>query len=687
MADATLTVVDGRAVIQPFGAAFLSPLVELASGFADASEAWAEGTEPGGPGTKSAKGWAEDASDAAAAVLAVYGNVVPETIGPGLPYSETQTTVSTILFDRSNAQTAAVLDDVTFNVSAAGQAYAFIGELIDATTVRVHYRYGWTGVLGHKTVTAADFGCEGVELPDNWVVGVSGTVGRFSTRNGVGERFNTNAGSSLTLPSNVTTVDQTTIPLWTATIRRINVSEGLVAATEDIDRLEASVTAINFARVVEVGPGAQYIGEMITNSKVLWDAENRQDPAICESIRFYIGDAGNGIGNAFIGRYVDATTIEALYRWIGSGVTAGYFTVTAAQLGCDGVVLPQDWVVGWGQGTGGARAAKIDGAGLRWETAGGGAGGSNGIVMPETLTVAANGSIPAWDASVKRGTDAQGLDSLTTRVTALEARNPYRTPPRGFITVQVRGQSNGVGQADALSSIVIPSGYGYQLDRATGTLVSLEDPTGQYAEDGPGGSAWLAFADEILNLSGGEIGVILNNACKGGSTLIGNTAGWGNEDGTNRLQADADYAAMIAAASAMELPIVGMCGLWNQGESESEAVTLTSVYKNEFNTMAASWRGVCGSKMWIALCRTGYMPAKNISVIRKAQMELAVEEPQTLMAHTRAYEFYADGLLRVDNIHWQIAAQEEVGRAFARCIYPHALGVIPKGYSFHDGAV
>lgn len=68
MSDVSVSVVENRVVVAPFGAGALSPLVELASGFADASEAsatlsqeWAEGTEPGGPGTKSAKGWAEDA--------------------------------------------------------------------------------------------------------------------------------------------------------------------------------------------------------------------------------------------------------------------------------------------------------------------------------------------------------------------------------------------------------------------------------------------------------------------------------------------------------------------------------------------------------------------------------------------------------------------------------------------------
>lgn len=67
MSDVSVSVVENRVVVAPFGAGALSLLVALASGFADASEAWAEGPgEPGGPGTKSAKGWAEEAANTAA---------------------------------------------------------------------------------------------------------------------------------------------------------------------------------------------------------------------------------------------------------------------------------------------------------------------------------------------------------------------------------------------------------------------------------------------------------------------------------------------------------------------------------------------------------------------------------------------------------------------------------------------
>lgn len=69
----------------------LGLMAGLAANYATSSQTWAEGTEPGGPGTKSAKGWAEEASASeAAAVLAVAP--ITDKLG-ATTYLDTQTPV------------------------------------------------------------------------------------------------------------------------------------------------------------------------------------------------------------------------------------------------------------------------------------------------------------------------------------------------------------------------------------------------------------------------------------------------------------------------------------------------------------------------------------------------------------------------------------------------------------------
>lgn len=73
MPAAIVSVVENEIIVTVEGSDLLTPLVSAAALSADLSEAWAEGTLPGGIGTKSSKEWAEDAE--AAAAVATAGNI------------------------------------------------------------------------------------------------------------------------------------------------------------------------------------------------------------------------------------------------------------------------------------------------------------------------------------------------------------------------------------------------------------------------------------------------------------------------------------------------------------------------------------------------------------------------------------------------------------------------------------
>lgn len=62
MADAIVSTADGRIKVVPFGADALTALISLGAASATLSQAWAEGTEPGGSGTFSAKEYSEQAA-------------------------------------------------------------------------------------------------------------------------------------------------------------------------------------------------------------------------------------------------------------------------------------------------------------------------------------------------------------------------------------------------------------------------------------------------------------------------------------------------------------------------------------------------------------------------------------------------------------------------------------------------
>lgn len=81
MADATVNVVNGQAVVQPVGADLIAPFAAAATAAATLSQAWAEGTLPGGAGTKSAKEYAQDASGSATGAANSAANVaLPEQL-------------------------------------------------------------------------------------------------------------------------------------------------------------------------------------------------------------------------------------------------------------------------------------------------------------------------------------------------------------------------------------------------------------------------------------------------------------------------------------------------------------------------------------------------------------------------------------------------------------------------------
>lgn len=274
--------------------------------------------------------------------------------------------------------------------------------------------------------------------------------------------------------------------------------------------------------------------------------------------------------------------------------------------------------------------------------------------------------------------------SLTQRVRVLEESmegGVGATAPASFIVVWGLGESHMAGRSTVLSPYELDAGYGYNYRRATTSLASLADPTGNDATaiSGSGrGTFGPALGDTVVRASGGSTGVLLVNSGLG-STTIGFQ--WA-DGGTAWTQAVTDLANAFDAAHAAKLSISGIVVALNIGTNDAAAGTDPALFKTRVLDLFTRCKDATScDNLKMVIAQTGTDTGGDTAsyqAIRQAQIELTQENPDILMGWTKAKYLAATGGM-IDTVHMGQNANDDWGRSFGPVVMAAGLGVYPSG--------
>ncbi|WP_179504343.1 MULTISPECIES: sialate O-acetylesterase [unclassified Sphingomonas] len=314
----------------------------------------------------------------------------------------------------------------------------------------------------------------------------------------------------------------------------------------------------------------------------------------------------------------------------------------------------------------------------------GGAGNATSFTATGPITTAQFQLRLTFNTILPTAGNTADVASLKTRVTALEAGGGTDfsgVAPTGFILVWMIGQSNVSGRATTLSSKTFQTGQAYKYVRASNTLATLADPTGNDATAAAGrGSMGPALAKRVQQLSNGKIGCILINSAEGGTSIVG-TGAW-SATGGSWSQAVTDLSNALTLAAAAQLPIIGCEVYIQQGETDADNGVAGATYKTAFLDLQSRVQGVIGARVPMLITRIGTKNSGDTTgdaTIRQAQDELVESNAGLFMVHTGTRYFYSRGLM-MDSDHYVIAGYDEIGEAVGNATFSLAIGQRPKGY-------
>lgn len=272
--------------------------------------------------------------------------------------------------------------------------------------------------------------------------------------------------------------------------------------------------------------------------------------------------------------------------------------------------------------------------------------------------------------------------TLTSRVADLETVDPSVDFPRattGFQMLWILGESHAAGRAMVLGASVA-SGRGYAYRRATTSLATLSDPTGNdgtaIAGDGRG-SFGPPIGQGLLDMSAGATGAVIVNSGVGGATL----AVWATA-GSAWVEAKADWDAAVAAVKADKIPITGLTIAIAIGSNDAGIATTKADYKAALLDLITRARAYAeaGSDAPIALVQTAPFAdgtyAAEVLSYQQAQAELVQSEAGVFMAST-AQKYAAERGWFMDNVHFTQSGNNAIGAGIAAVSVAHGSGRYP----------
>ncbi|MBB3910528.1 hypothetical protein [Sphingomonas desiccabilis] len=223
---------------------------------------------------------------AAQAAFEQYRFVDVATDGPGAVAAGSVATANTARFDGRIVAEGGQLQSLTYASVTAGNAYAYLAQVVSPTQLKIFARHYGARVVGENTIPADawvwDPAVVDRNLPERWT---------FGTHHGGGAGgaaayllANQPAGSSLTISINpgpdigaVLTVSASTAPpRWSAVVKRNSVRDVAVSTRKRTTALETEM------KVVRNGGAVQYTTETnfdqrigFANANAVWSAAHR----------------------------------------------------------------------------------------------------------------------------------------------------------------------------------------------------------------------------------------------------------------------------------------------------------------------------------------------------------------------------------------------------------------------------
>lgn len=259
--------------------------------------------------------------------------------------------------------------------------------------------------------------------------------------------------------------------------------------------------------------------------------------------------------------------------------------------------------------------------------------------------------------------------------------------PSSYHVVFNIGESHAAGRGEVKSTTVVPAGAAYRYVRSSETLEHMEDPTGNdpNAISGGGKGSWgPALADTIWRSTNGSSGLIFVNSGLGSSTIGGTgSLGWA-ATGEGWLQAVTDWNNALAQIAALHLPVSGVSALLSIGSNDAAAGTAKATFKAGVLDLYDRLKTLIGAgdHLPLGIIQTGSFAngssAGGVLAVQEAQEELVRENASIFMtANAPRYAGAKDQF--IDNVHYNQALNEDIGRAGFAFVLARGAGLYPAG--------
>ncbi len=301
---------------------------------------------------------------------------------------------------------------------------------------------------------------------------------------------------------------------------------------------------------------------------------------------------------------------------------------------------------------------------------------SQGSPITSTKIVATNKLTPPVDTFARVASEIGSIASKSGTFykyngLSSSVQQWYPLVPDEVDVFLVAGQSNAVGNAQALSGINAATGTVLQYN--AGTLKSINDPATGNAQ-----SPWPAFGVSYYTLTGKRV-IIVNTAINGSAQTVkaGDLQGFGNWDTTGTCYGNA----IDTMAKAMTyLQVHGYTAhfkgiLWIQGETDAIRINSAQIdsteYRLAFEKMIGRFRTQYGMTTPFYIWKIGtYFTSEDDAFfqVQTVQQNIANGDSLTNMVSYNAPYYRQRGLMNGDSIHWDKTACNEAGRIGAETI-------------------
>jgi hypothetical protein len=251
--------------------------------------------------------------------------------------------------------------------------------------------------------------------------------------------------------------------------------------------------------------------------------------------------------------------------------------------------------------------------------------------------------------------------------------NVYAQPAPLFL---IAGQSNAVGQGDALRSVRCQMQTAFEYKSVSDSIVHLSDPVGEnthYFQAAKTGSIAPAFAKTYSEVTGSK--VIIVSTARGGSSChakaeLKDLGTWATQ-GKLLLFPEA-VRKIKKAINKVQVPLSGV--IWLQGERDANAINSKNIaeqeYKDSLTDLIKRFRQNFGDRLPFYIVETGFYdnhPREGFDAVRKIQLQITNEMPLVYLVYDETGDFRKRNWMK-DDIHYNQDGLNHIGAVVAKAI-------------------